>query len=92
MKCLSTIYLQKLFYNVAILLYHIHNNKYMSLGFSDGVKSFKIDDWSGVKGCYIKLLDPKRVIPVRMMEFTIGYYYIYDESGKQIFHSGIPSE
>ena len=29
-------------------------NKYSSLGFSDGVKSFKVEDWSGVKGCYIK--------------------------------------
>ena len=54
------------------------NNKYMSLGFSDGVKSFKIDDWSGVKGCYIKLLDPKKVIPVKLLNYTIGYYYIYD--------------
>jgi len=53
-------------------------NKYSSLGFSDGVKSFKVDDWSDVKGCYIKLLDPKKVIPVKLMNYTIGYYYIHD--------------
>ena len=53
-------------------------NKFASLGFSDGVKSFKVDDWSGVKGCYIKLLDPKKVIPVKLMNYTIGYYYIHD--------------
>ena len=53
-------------------------NKYSSLGFSDGVKSFKMDDWSGVKGCYIKLLNPKKVIPVKLMNYTIGYYYIHD--------------
>jgi hypothetical protein len=53
-------------------------NKYSSLGFSDGVKSLKMDDWSGVKGCYIKLLDPKKVIPVKIMNYTIGYYYIHD--------------
>ena len=53
-------------------------NKYSSLGFSDGVKSLKIDDWSGTKGCYIKLLDPKKVIPVKLMNYTIGYYYIHD--------------
>jgi hypothetical protein len=53
-------------------------NKYSSLGFSDGVKSFKVDDWSDIKGCYIKLLDPKKVIPVKLMNYTIGYYYIHD--------------
>lgn len=53
-------------------------NKYSSLGFSDGVKSFKVEDWSEVKGCYIKLLDPKKVIPVKLMNYTIGYYYIHD--------------
>ena len=54
------------------------DNKYASLGFSDGVKSFKVEDWSDVKGCYIKLLDPKKVIPVKLMNYTIGYYYIHD--------------
>ena len=47
-------------------------------GFSDGVKSMKIDDWGGVKGCYIRLLDPKRVIPVKVLNYTIGYYYLND--------------
>lgn len=51
----------------------------MTLGFSDGVKSSnKIDNWDGVKGCYIKLLDPKKVIPVKLLNYTIGYYYIND--------------
>lgn len=54
------------------------DNKYSSLGFSDGVKSFKMDDWNGVKGCYIKLLDPKKVLPVKLLNYTIGYYYIHD--------------
>ena len=53
-------------------------NKYASLGFSDGVKSYKLDDWSDVKGCYIKLLDPKSVIPVKILNYTIGYYYMFD--------------
>lgn len=51
----------------------------MAFGFSDGVKSAgKLDDWSSVKGCYIKLLDPKKIIPVKLMNYTIGYYYIND--------------
>ena len=54
------------------------DNGFASLGFSDGVKSFKMDDWSNVKGCYIKLLDPKKVIPVKLLNYTIGYYYIHD--------------
>ena len=53
-------------------------DKYSSLGFSDGVKSYKVEDWSDIKGCYIKLLDPKKVIPVKLMNYTIGYYYIHD--------------
>ena len=48
-------------------------------GFSDGVKSTnKLEDWSDVKGCYIKLLDPKKVIPVKIMDHIIGYYYVND--------------
>ena len=53
-------------------------NKFSTLGFSDGVKSLKMDDWESIKGCYIKLLDPKKVIPVKLMNYTIGYYYIHD--------------
>ena len=53
-------------------------SKFSSLGFSDGVKSFKGEDFSDMKGCYIKLLDPKKVIPVKLLNYTIGYYYIHD--------------
>ena len=55
-----------------------NNDTSMNLGFSDGVKSFKGDDWSNIKGCYIKLLDPKKIIPVKLLNYTIGYYYIND--------------
>lgn len=57
----------------------IKNN---NIGFSDGVisrdSSKQMDDWSDVKGCYIKLLDPKKIIPVKIMDYIIGYYYIED--------------
>ena len=53
-------------------------DKYSTLGFSDGVKSMKVDDWSGIKGCYIKMLDPKKIIPVKLLNYTIGYYYMHD--------------
>lgn len=61
-----------------------------NIGFTDGVISNKgnreIDDWSDVKGCYIKLLDPKRVIPIKIMDYIIGYYYIEDAEIDSITH------
>lgn len=39
----------------------------------------KDNDFSEVKGCYVKLIDPRKIIPVRILEQTIGYYYIHDE-------------
>lgn len=61
-----------------------------NIGFSDGVISNKgnrdIDDWSDVKGCYIKLLDPKKVIPIKIMDYIIGYYYIEDVELDSVNH------
>lgn len=56
-----------------------NNKNSESIGFSDGVvskKSNKISNWDGTKGCYIKLLDPKRVIPIEIYDYIIGYYYV----------------
>lgn len=56
-------------------------NIFGGVGFSDGVvDTKKTEDFSHRKGCYIKNLDPKRVIPVRIMDTIIGYYYIHEES------------
>lgn len=55
-------------------------------GFSDGVKSAKREDFSDIKGCYIKLLDPKRVIPVKVMDYVIGYYYVSDSEYETTFN------
>ena len=32
--------------------------------------------YSDIKGCYIKYLDPLRIIPIRMDRRVIGYYYV----------------
>lgn len=56
-------------------------------GFSDGVKStkhFSKNEFNDHKGCYIKLLDPKKVIPVKIMNSIIGYYYINDSDFEPI--------
>lgn len=36
-------------------------------------------DFSEVNGCYIKLIDPRKMIPVRILEQTVGYYYLHEE-------------
>lgn len=35
-------------------------------------------DFSSVKDCYIKLIDPRKIIPVKILDETIGYYYIHE--------------
>lgn len=41
-------------------------------------QDIKIEDFSFVKDCYIQLLNPKQVRPVRIMQYTIGYFYVYE--------------
>lgn len=74
-----------------------NNTKSSSISF-DGVvdtkkgKKDKVEDFSFVEDCYIKLLDPKRVIPVKMMDFTIGYYYLHEtapQEPKSTFNSNL---
>lgn len=43
--------------------------------YADAVKSTDID-FDGVTDCYIEYLDPRKVIPVKILNKTIGYYYI----------------
>lgn len=35
-------------------------------------------DFSGIKECYVKLIDPRKIIPIKILEETIGYYYIHE--------------
>lgn len=36
----------------------------------------------GIKGCYIKIVDPRQMRPIKIFDYTIGYYYLenYDYS------------
>lgn len=36
-------------------------------------------DFSNIKDCYVKLIDPMHILPIRIMDEVIGYYYIQDE-------------
>lgn len=45
-----------------------------------GQNNGKMDaDFSNINGCYVKLIDPRKMIPVRVLEQTLGYYYIHEE-------------
>lgn len=34
-------------------------------------------DYSDIKGSYVKYLDPRKVIPIEIMETIVGYYYVH---------------
>lgn len=39
--------------------------------------------FDGVHDCYIKFIDPRRIVPVKVLESTIGYYYIHETDLKR---------
>lgn len=43
--------------------------------YNDGVK-VKKEDFSSVADCHIEYLDPRKVIPIKILNKVIGYYYI----------------
>lgn len=45
------------------------------------VNNGKVENFSTVKGCYIKLIHPKDIIPIKIMDnITIGYYYVTENA------------
>lgn len=45
---------------------------------SDGKKA-GTDDFSDVKDVFIRMVDPTKIIPIEIMDETIGYYLVYTE-------------
>ena len=43
-----------------------------------GDSSDKLEDFGFIQDCYIKLISPKQMRPVKIMDYTIGYYYVYE--------------
>lgn len=41
-------------------------------------KKGKNGSFDTISGCYIKYIEPKKMIPVKILDTTIGYYYIHD--------------
>lgn len=36
-------------------------------------------DFSNIKDCYVKLIDPMHLFPIELMDEVIGYYYVQEE-------------
>lgn len=52
----------------------IKNNK------SDGgVKISKKGEFDDIGDCYLKMIEPTRIIPIKIMNTILGYYYVQDE-------------
>lgn len=54
---------------------------------SDGVADLKssskdklADDFSDINGVYMRLIDPRKVVPVRVLDMVVGYYYIHERN------------
>ncbi len=47
-------------------------------GIKHGNKS-KDTNFSNIKDCYVKLMDPMHLFPIELMDEVIGYYYIQEE-------------
>ena len=42
-------------------------------------KKKNVDNFSNIHDCYVKLLDPMKLLPIEIMDECIGYYYIQEE-------------
>ena len=52
----------------------IENNKN-----DGGVKISKKGEFDDVGDCYLKMIEPTRIIPIQIMNTVLGYYYVQDE-------------
>ena len=39
----------------------------------------KDEKFKEINDCYVKMIDPTRIIPLRIMDSIVGYYYVVDE-------------
>ena len=46
---------------------------------ADGGKTDIEDDFSNIKDVFIRMVDPTKIIPIEIMDETIGYYLVYAE-------------
>lgn len=41
--------------------------------------SKKEDNFDDIRDCYVKIIDPTRILPIKIMNQVIGYYYVVEE-------------
>lgn len=57
----------------------ITNKKIKNPGFHDGVvDSSSSGEFNDEIGCHIKFIDPRKIIPVQILDTILGYYYVHD--------------
>ena len=44
-----------------------------------GVKISKKGEFDDIGDCYIKMIEPTKIIPIKIMNTVLGYYYVQDE-------------
>lgn len=44
---------------------------------NDGVT--EVEDFKDIRDCYFELLEPRKILPIRIMDETIGYYYMRND-------------
>lgn len=57
--------------------------------FADGVKDSNYigsdtNDFDFINDCYVRLIDPRAMIPLKVLDQTIGYYFIHEEPSKKV--------
>ncbi len=55
----------------------VNSNKKKEKGIFDDPND--VGEFSNIGNCYFKLLEPTTVIPIKIMNTTIGYYYVQEE-------------
>ena len=56
------------------------NNSFSTLFTDATISTDKNNNFDNITDCFIKLISPKKIIPVKIMDHVIGYYYIHESS------------
>ena len=49
------------------------------ISFQKDDKNKKKNEFSDITDCYVKMIEPTRIIPIKIMNTKIGYYFVQDE-------------
>lgn len=59
-----------------------HRGKNLDLANDSVIDPSDLKDYDDIQGTYIKLYSPTKVIPVNILDYTIGYYVLYETFGE----------